>query len=222
MFHNFPVSHRSDIFVLAIDVDLTLVDSLTPWFSSVSCEHGAVRLELLEKPQPDDVVDLVPWFESMGVADPLSYWKQANLYDKMKPNRSFILFCRDLIERLQFHTGKKVSPIIVSSCFPEHEASKRDFVKPIFGDEVPFISTSAKHMVDFDLIIDDSMGVAFNCISAGKNVLHAPSPLSNPSKGTRMNPHFFHPGYDGKTWPYNWDSVEANELVKELLKISNK
>ena len=61
MFHNFPVSHRSDVFVLAIDVDLTLVDSLTPWLESVRTEHGAIRLELLPSPQPDEVLDLVPW-----------------------------------------------------------------------------------------------------------------------------------------------------------------
>lgn len=216
MFHNFPVSHRSDVFVLAIDVDLTLVDSLTPWLESVRTEHGAIRLELLPSPQPDEALDLVPWLQDMGVKDPLSYWKCGDLYDEMKVNSSFIMFYRELVSSLKFHTGKEVETIVVSSCFPEHESSKRELVKSVFGDKTPFISTSAKHFVDFDLIIDDSMGVAFNCISAGKNVLHAPSPMSNPSKGTRMNPHFYYPGYDGKSWPYNWVGVDAKELVVEL------
>lgn len=221
MFHNFPVSHRSDIFVLAVDVDLTLVNSLSSWLESIPPEFGSFGARNLPAPQPDEAMDLVPWMQSLGVNDPLSYWKRDDLYDDMKPIPSFMTFYLDLVSNLKFHTGKKVETIIVSSCFPEHESSKRRFVKRVFGD-APFISTSAKHMVDFDLIIDDSMGVAFNCISAGKNVLHAPNPMSNPSKGTRMNPHFFHPGYDGKSWPYSWLHVDAKELVLELLKISNK
>lgn len=222
MFHNFPVSHRSDIFVLAIDVDLTLVDSLTPWLESVRTEYGAIRVEGLPSPQSDEVLDLVPWLQGMGVKDPLSYWKCCDLYDEMEVNSSFIMFYRELVSSLKFHTGKEVETIVVSSCFPEHENSKRGLIKRVFGDKTPFISTSAKHLVDFDLIVDDSMGVAFNCISAGKNVLHAPSPLSNPSRGTRINPHFFHPGYDGKGWPFSWFGVDATQLVKELLQISNK
>lgn len=217
MFHNFPVSHRSDVFVLAIDVDLTLVDSLSPWVKMFN-----IGVESLPTPEPDEVLDLVPWMQGMGINNPLSYWKRSDLYDDMKPNQSFIMFCKRLVASLKFYTGKEVETIVVSSCFPEHENSKRELVKRVFGDKTPFISTSAKHLVDFDLIIDDSMGVAFNCISAGKNVLHAPNPMSNPSKGTRLNPRFFYPGYDGKGWPYNWVGVDAKELVVELLKSSNK
>lgn len=224
MFHNFPVSHRSDIFVLAIDVDLTLVDSLTPWLEHVSTEEKRFTLHDIPEPSPDEVTDLVPWFREMGVSDPLEYWK-GDIYSQhygCEVNLSFKNFYRQLVHQIAFHTGKKVETIVVSSCFPEHENSKRDLVKRVFKADTPFISTSAKHMVDFDLIIDDSLGVAFNCLMAGKNVLHAPSPLAIPSVGTRMNPHFFHPGYDGKSWPYNWDGVSAKILVEELLKISNK
>lgn len=222
MFHNFPVSHRSNVFVLAVDVDLTLVDSLSTWLKSVPPEFGSFSIKNLPSSQPDEVMDLVPWLQQLGVKDPLAYWKRSDLYDDMKPNQSFMVFYQSLIASLRFHTGKEVETIVVSSCFPEHENSKRELVKRVFGDKTPFISTSAKHFVDFDLIIDDSMGVAFNCISAGKNVLHAPSPMSNPSKGTRMNPHFYYPRYDGKSWPYSWFNVDANELVVELLKSSNK
>lgn len=219
MFHDFPVSHRSDIFVLAVDVDLTLVDSLSTWLKATGLD---ITVQDLPKPEIDQVLDLAPWFEQKGVKDPLSYWKGDAVYDGMRINHSFRDFLCNLTYWLEEKTGKKVETIIVSSCFPEHEASKRKLVKSVFGDKVPFISTSAKHMVDFDLIIDDSMGVAFNCISAGKNVLHAPSPLARPSTGTKLNPHFFHPGYDGRSWPYSWTHVSAESLVDDLVKISNK
>lgn len=219
MFHDFPVSHRSDIFVLAIDVDLTLVDSLSTWVKATGLE---ITIQDLPEPEIDQVLDLAPWFEQKGVKDPLSYWKGADVYDGMRVNRSFVDFYQTLCFWLEKKLEKRVETIVVSSCFPEHENSKRQLVKSVFGERAPFISTSAKHMVDFDLIIDDSMGVAFNCISAGKNVLHAPSPLARPSIGTKLNKHFFHPGYDGKSWPYNWLHVSAEDLVKDLLKISNK
>lgn len=222
MFHNFPVSHRSDIFVLAIDVDLTLVDSLSTWFEAVSSPEAEFKVSEVPNPQPDQVIDLAPWLESGGVATPLSYWEGGLIYDNMKPNESFMQFYHDLCQALEDVTGKRVETIVVSSCFPEHEKSKRQLVKRTFGDNTPFISTSAKHMVDFDLIIDDSLGVAFNCIGAGKNILHAPSPLADPSLGTRLNKHFFHPGYNGCQWPYSWYGVDAYELAVELAKISNK
>lgn len=222
MFHKFPVSRRSDIFVLAIDVDLTLVDSLSTWFRAVSSPKSEIKITEVPTPQPDQVVDLAPWLEERGVVDPLRYWMGSDIYDHTPVNGSFIQFYNDLCQALEDVTGKRVETIVVSSCFPEHENSKRDLVKRTFDANTPFISTSAKHMVDFDLIIDDSLGVAFNCIGAGKNILHAPSPLADPSLGTRLNKHFFHPGYNGCQWPYSWYGVDAYELAVELAKISNK
>lgn len=225
MFHNFPVLRRSEVFVLAVDVDLTLVDSLTSWLEYYNSNQGSsFTMHDLPEPEPDEIIDLVPWFKERGISDPLEYWK-GDIYSQFyghTVNVSFRHFLRKLVFQLGNATGKVVETIVVSSCFPEHENSKRDLVRRVFRAETPFISTSAKHMVDFDLIIDDSLGVAFNCLMAGKNVLHAPSPLAKPSKGTLLHPQFFHPGYDGKSWPYDWSAVPVEDLVADLLANSNK
>ena len=229
MFHRYFVPRRSDVFVLAIDVDLTMVDSLTPWLNWCG-ERVSRPLSIFDIPEPmvDEAIDIAPWLEeSICVSDPLFFWRSADLYDNMKPNESFLMFVRNLENAIEDMSGKQVQKVIVSSCFPEHEASKRRLVERAFGKEVPFISTNAKHLVDFDVIIDDNLGVTFNCLEAGKAVVMAPSPLTRPSRGLKLNPNLFClSGESGAsvTWPANWNAFGAYAIAEELvaLKDSNK
>lgn len=191
MYHKKSVSLRERTFVVALDVDLTMFDSLTPWL-----EWAGLSYDDLPVPERDEALDLAPFMESRGIADPLEWWKNPSVYwlegfSKSHPNQrklipGFKAFLCELKRAILDNVEcDEVKFIVVSSCFPEHEAAKWNLVDAHLGDLVDAkISTSAKHHVDFDLIIDDSMGVALNCIRAGKPVWMVETPLANPSPGS--------------------------------------
>lgn len=191
MYHKKSVSRRERTFVVGLDVDLTLVDNLGSWL-----DWAGIKPNELPAPERDEALDLVPFMKEMGVKDPLSWWKAPSTYwveglatghpgqRKLVPGA--LAFLR-LLERtiLQVVDCDEVKFIIVSSCFPEHETAKWKLIDAHLGDMIDAkISTSSKHHVDFDLIIDDSMGVALNCIRAGKPVWMPKTQLSNPSPGS--------------------------------------
>ncbi|MGL4353179.1 MAG: hypothetical protein ACRCTP_04480 [Aeromonas popoffii] len=191
MYHKKSVSLRERTFVVGLDVDLTMFDSLTPWL-----EWAGISYDQLPVPERDEALDLAPFMEKMGVKDPLSFWKDPSVYwlegvTPLNPKQRrlvsgismFLSELRGAI--LDWVDCADVKFIVVSSCFPEHETAKWNLIDARLGSTIDAkISTSAKHHVDFDLIIDDSMGVALNCIRAGKPVWMVPSPLANPSPGS--------------------------------------
>lgn len=187
MFHREEIKKREDVFVVAVDVDLTLVDSLTPWVEDLGFD-----ISFLPTAEPDEALDLVPWFRSKGVVDPLSWWHKPDLYDNLQPDDKMLMFLSELTPAIRRATGKQVEIVVVSSCFPEHEASKRKFIRKYLPSSSGFISTSSKHFVDYDLIIDDSMGICMNSIERGKKVILVNSKINNPSIETMDHPlvHF--------------------------------
>jgi 5'(3')-deoxyribonucleotidase len=136
--------------VIAVDVDLTVVDSLTPWMDwleeftdeKVKNVSGAYNLEpeireILLRAGRDDV-------------DPLEYWKNPCLYDTMEPIEGAVEALANIKRR-----GHQV--VFVSSCFPEHTASKERLLKRCFPFADGFIATHDKHFVGYDALIDDKL-----------------------------------------------------------------
>lgn len=191
MYHKKSVSLRERTFVVALDVDLTMFDSLTPWL-----EWAGLSYDDLPIPERDEALDLAPFMESRGIVDPLSFWKDPSVYwleglAPLNPKQrklvpGITMFLAQLRSAILDHVDcDDVKFIVVSSCFPEHETAKWNLIDARLGATIDAkISTSAKHHVDFDLIIDDSMGVALNCIRAGKPVWMVETPLANPSPGS--------------------------------------
>lgn len=171
MYHFGEVFHRDQVWVVAADVDLTLLDTLTPWL-----DHFGVKKCDIPVPAEGVCQDLVPWITENRTKnfqdDVLGWWKNGEIYREAQPLNNVGTFLSQFAECLESESGFPVQLILVSSCFPEHEAAKWARVEELFPNTFSAkISTSSKHFVDFDVIIDDSIGVAKNCLDAGKFVI---------------------------------------------------
>ena len=127
--------------IIGVDIDLTIVDTLTPWIEWYK--------KLTGNDLKNDVVGMVYNIEDLMKShrDPLEFWRRPDLYDDLEPIPDAVEVLNEL--KRQGHTI-----IFISSCFPEHENSKRYFLQRNF-DFDGFISTSDKHFVKCDHFIDD-------------------------------------------------------------------
>lgn len=137
--------------VIAVDVDLTVVDTLTPWLKWFKDRTGKDVLN------EDNNYSLIPEMTRLMNGDvsfhPLDFWKQKDLYDFLKP----LPDCVEVLKELHKRNWKI---IFVSSCISEHIDSKIRFLDRYFRcgvnyEYTPFISTHDKHYVRYDLLIDD-------------------------------------------------------------------
>lgn len=136
--------------IIAVDVDLTVVDSLTPWFKWLR--------QYSDEPvwNRDNSYDLAPEMRAIldraGYVnvDPLDFWRQNNLYHHMTP----IEGCVDAL-RAAYKRGCEI--VFVSSCFAEHTNSKAWMIKRHFPFASGFIATHDKHFVGYDMLIDDRL-----------------------------------------------------------------
>ena len=135
--------------LIAVDVDLTVVDTLTPWMKWFDRKAGkSIRNE-------SGSYDLVPEMREImkeqGVDfDPMEWWRQPDLYDYMIPITA-------AVDKLKLASMCGYEVVFVSSCIPEHTKSKQDFLKQWFPFAKGFIATHDKHFVDYDVLIDDKI-----------------------------------------------------------------
>lgn len=135
--------------VVAIDVDLTVVDTLTPWLYWFSQKTG---LMVHNKDRAYDLVpEMLELIKESGVEpfDPMEYWKHPNLYDMLQPAPGSV----EVVNRLK----EQYEVVFVSSCIPEHTDSKIRFLKKYFGKDIKFISTFHKEFVEYHFLIDDRL-----------------------------------------------------------------
>lgn len=136
--------------VVAVDVDLTVVDSLTPWmdwlrqFSEEPVKNESRTYNLV--PEMQDILDRAGFYD----VDPLEYWRRTDLYDGLE-------IVDGALEALKRVKERGDDLVFVSSCFPEHEASKTKLLERHFSFADAFISTHAKHFVAYDVLIDDKL-----------------------------------------------------------------
>ena len=124
--------------VIGIDVDLTIVDTLTPWLEWYKEKTG-------EKINIDDIEYNVE--KIMEKCDnPLKFWKREDLYDNLQP----IEEAKKYIDILSNH----FDIVFISSTFGEHYKSKERFIERHFP-YADFIATHTKKYIDVDYFIDD-------------------------------------------------------------------
>lgn len=132
--------------LVAIDVDLTFVDTLTPYLEWFKKHTGkAVPQAVYE-----GSYDLNPYFAENGV-DGHAFWKQADLYDNVVPLPGAVAKLAELSEVADI--------VFVSKCYPEHITSKVNMLNKFCLFPHDFIAAGAKWLVDYDLLIDDSWDV---------------------------------------------------------------
>jgi 5'(3')-deoxyribonucleotidase len=149
--------HRRPL--VAIDVDLTFVDTLTPYLEWFKKHTG--------KTVPQSVYegsyDLNPYYEQNGV-DGHAFWKQTDLYDGLVPLPGAVAKLAELSEIADI--------VFVSKCYPEHITSKVNMLKKFCLFPHEFIATGAKWLVDYDLLIDDSWDVMSKSAPKRPRALH--------------------------------------------------
>jgi len=128
--------------VLAIDVDLTVVDAVTPWKEWYQSLTGHELGDLSS--ENNDLETLMKQH-----SDPLEFWRKADLYDNLSAYPESIQYITKLKEEFDLDI------VFVSACFPEHERSKRMFLQRNFKFDFGFISTSDKNFVRCDYFVDD-------------------------------------------------------------------
>lgn len=130
---------------IVVDVDLTLVDTLTPWIGWWEDKTGSkfdwnrVTPELSINKQLQ---------EKMPREDSLEFWKDPNLYDNLVPlvgSVNALLTLKSL--------GYDV--FFVSNCEESHVESKRRFLDKFFPFHDGLINTCQKYSIEADIYFDD-------------------------------------------------------------------
>jgi len=127
--------------IIAVDVDLTVVDTLTSWVSWYRKLTGHDILDDLSSYQYriEDIME--------KHKDPLEYWRKPDLYDELIPIKGSQYYLKQLSVDFDI--------IFVSHCFPEHITSKEYFLQRNFPFHKGFISTQHKEYIKCDYFIDD-------------------------------------------------------------------
>lgn len=129
--------------MIMIDVDLTLVDSLSPWLrwfkarTGVELNPTSYGLEGIMQEHMND--------------DPLEYWRQPNVYDNLKPYGFSVRTIRKLREE-----GFQVV-FVTHSPYPEQIGPKEAWLDWHYDKGIPVIHTEHKELIDADIMIDDNI-----------------------------------------------------------------
>lgn len=128
--------------VIGIDVDLTVVNPVPSWLEWYKSKTG--------HDLNDEITDQESNLETLMHRhhDPLSFWRDPNLYDELEPIENSV----ESITKL-YDAGYKI--VFISSCFPEHHNSKKLFLKRNFNFPHGFINSGDKGYVRPDIFIDD-------------------------------------------------------------------
>lgn len=135
---------------IGIDVDLTVVDTLTPWLNWFKQKTGKeLSIDNISGYSLDPVMQ--PFMPS-GIL-PSDYWEQEDLYNHLEPLPEAIKFVNKALEM-----GHEVVFITLSTS--GHHGSKEAFLRKYFGSCSGVIHTKLKYMIDVDAFIDDNVSVA--------------------------------------------------------------
>lgn len=146
-------------FTIGIDCDLTVVDPVTTkegwftWLNTISGNHYKSFQEFYEnnldsKGQID--YNLVNYFPEVTYSEGFAFWRQHNLYDKMKPFEDAVNVINELA--LDYNI------LFVSKCQSGHFKSKVKFLKEHFNmpkERFGFNATHEKGFSSADVFIDD-------------------------------------------------------------------
>ncbi len=187
MIPNTTAIARDKVYYVAVDIDLVALDTLTPWLAhygltvdDVKPTEGKIWTDIVsvieEKAEPSSVYER-----------PYDYWCDGSIYENAHPHRDFMKFLGFMNNHIRATTKKEVRFFFCSTCVSSHKPEKLHRVKQVYGDVVQgFVDTSCKHLVDFDLLLDDSPDQCVNAAIAGKRAMLCPSPANNLEELSRV------------------------------------
>ena len=126
---------------IAVDVDLTVVDTLTSWIYWYEDKTGQTfDWSDLHRRAPKKIMQ-------DHMADPLSYWTETDIYDKLIPEDD----CVETLKRLSM----EYNIIFATKSTPGHMASKEEFLNRNFPFHSGIVHTGNKELISADYFIDD-------------------------------------------------------------------
>ena len=134
---------------ILVDVDLTVVDSGTPWRDWLNEATGA-QLDPYTDTGEINYDLSVYWgdyLKGSGI-DPYDYWRSETLYDNSEP-------LEGAVECLRGFSEAGWGVVFVSALKGNHHKSKYHFLKRNFPFMAGFIGTREKQFVRGDILIDD-------------------------------------------------------------------
>lgn len=170
--------------VVAIDIDLTVVDTLTPWLIWLQRKglHFPSEAFLCQQTENGNWLthyDRMPEFAHINgfgnieigdlIKSHMEYWSNPKLYDFLKPIPSAV----EKIHRMVKEIDAEI--VWVSHCISGHKDSKVEFIKHYFPQDVfkwEFVDTRAKHRVNYDVLIDDNPSIMKACIEKNPRSKH--------------------------------------------------
>ena len=136
--------------LIAVDVDLTVTDTLSPWLMQFQLMTGrrVLNLDHNYSLEPEMLRIMADVGLSINDYDPMELWDRSDLYDSAKP----LPLCQNTLHQLN-QEGHDI--VFVSSCIAGHIDSKKRFLDRYFPYSAGFIDTVDKHWVNYDVLIDD-------------------------------------------------------------------
>lgn len=135
--------------ILAVDVDLTVVDSAFHWWKWLEEKTNAGLSYDLVSRYYDFTIPYAPLWASMGLSGtPLDFWRGEHVYDQMTPLEGSVEALMN-IKKLGWNI------CFVSALKGLHHKSKYEFLERNFPFMDGFAGTKEKWMVNADAIIDD-------------------------------------------------------------------
>ena len=148
--------------IFGIDVDLTIVDTLTPLIQFVRHKlpnegqnelNKAIENFINNHDTYSDFHDLLNFYLKKyninQTAD--DYWRQADLYDNLQPYKEAI----EVINWL-YKNGFKI--VFITTVYPEHYQSKLNFILKYYPYAYDFVSLDKKYLLGWlDYFVDDNI-----------------------------------------------------------------
>ena len=142
---------------IGVDVDLTIVDTLTEWVEWWEEKTGK-EFPWHKIGSDFSINDALK--EHMDATAVLDFWKKEDLYDDLEP----IYGVFKTLSLLS--TGYDI--YFLSHCQPEHFESKKRFLDRYFPFHSGLINTSRKYQIECDIYFDD------HCYYVEKIIEHRP------------------------------------------------
>lgn len=138
--------------ICIVDVDLTVVDSVTPWLNWLNAKTGKNFTAEDLGYDYDLGKHFTQHWPSYCTERPISWWRYEGIYDALQPYKGAVEVLRQISHTHQI--------VFVSHCKGRHMKSKVAFLKRHFPFMSGFLATKQKHFVASmdpkrDIVIDD-------------------------------------------------------------------